>query len=420
MGIGDFFQDIGDALVPESVENWAGGVAGGVSTIAGQLGNVAQGVGWAANPTHWDDIGRGVGNAAEFIAENPGQVWDTAFEVGRYVVKDQLLDPKNLAINLALTGATIATGGGSAGILAARAAQWGRAGNAAFRAAKGAEAGTSMMRAGRLAFQGARAAENAGDVVGAARVGGRLSRFMGKADDVLGKEVEFRQGARSFLSEHTGGLINKQGSVGTRARNWAAEKIAPEGAGLGRQVLAQSVGVNPARPVLSGVSGGSQGLANTAWRARRANMYQGRADVVSEAGHVGRDINQAVNDPLKFAMRKSREHGYEPLDYAAQAGKYLAKKAGAKVMKEMGGGGEKKRPVAATETATTSTGYTAPTLQTGTSTGYGRRSSQARVTGEGLETESSTIEPMYMPRQDAFYGSINQTYAEQTDDLERV
>src|SRR5262245_44501595 len=219
MGIGDFFQDVGDFIVPESVEDWAGGVAHGIGTIAG-------GAGWALNPTHWDDMVRGTARGVNWVAEHPGQAWDTGFEIGRHIVKEELLDPKNLAINLGLTAASIATGGGSSGLLAARMLKMGKAGATAFRAARSAEEGASMVRAIGAGVRGARSIERGvgvvRDVSRAADVAedvGALGKVTRGVNRALDAPAQLRRGTREMLSDVTGGLINREGSFVTRHRN---------------------------------------------------------------------------------------------------------------------------------------------------------------------------------------------------------
>jgi hypothetical protein len=403
MGLNDMF----DAVVPESVENWVGGAVGGAGAVLSHVDDLARAGAWAVNPTHYDDIARGAAKAAQFVGENPGKIWDTGFEIGRYMVKDQLLDPKNLAINLALGAGSLATGGGTGGILAARMINMSRAGGAALKAARGAEGVTQSLRAARAGWQTARAVENIGDVAGAARTAGRVSRALDKADSVLGKEVQLRQKLREVTP-----FMNNEGSMLTRGRNALAESIAPEGSGLLRQAVGQSVGVTTARPVVPGVSGAAQNVSNMAWRARRADRYQGMADTVSEAGHVGRDIAQAESDPLKFGIRKANEHGYDPVGMATKtASKAVAKKA----YKALGGG-ERKRTSAYTDMATgaptTYAGYQAPPANVGGPVIPTGR--QAQLSGEGYETVSTQLRPI--GRSTSFYEATNRTYADQAEE----
>ena len=61
MGIGDFLSGVGDAIVPEAVEDFAGsavsgaadlgsGIVHGAQAAAGIVGDAAQGAAWVANP----------------------------------------------------------------------------------------------------------------------------------------------------------------------------------------------------------------------------------------------------------------------------------------------------------------------------------------------------------------------------------
>jgi hypothetical protein len=268
-------------------------------------------------------------------------------------------------------------------------------------------------RAGKVWDRGQEAYGAATDPVGYAtdkvggRFGGRVGRAIDKVDDVLGKEVQLRQALREATP-----FMNNQGSFVTRHRNQLADVISPEGSGLLRQAVGQSVGVNTARPVVSGVGSGAQNVANMAWRAKRANRYQGAADSVSEAGHLGRDIAQAESDPLKFGIRKANEHGYDPVGMATKAGQKVATKTAQKAL-----GGEKKRTSYSDMTAGTSGVYTgmqapaAPTAVGGPVISSGR---QARVTGEGYDTVTNQLRPI--GRSSSFYAATNRTYADQAEE----
>src|SRR6185436_9232320 len=137
MGLGDFVHGVGEAV-----------------------GNVAKGVAWVARPDHWDDIAEGVGKGVEFVAEHPGQAWDTAFEVGRAVVKDQM-DPVNLAINAGLIAATVATGGAAAPAFIAKLGL----------GAKSLEAGLTAAKVGETIAEGAKVADTVIEGANAVKTG---------------------------------------------------------------------------------------------------------------------------------------------------------------------------------------------------------------------------------------------------------
>ena len=123
MGLGDFFKGVGDAAT-----------------------NALKAQAYLVNPTHWDDVVEGVGGAANFVAKNPGKTWDTGFEVGRAMVKDQL-DPVNLAITAGLTAASVATAGAASPLLMAKLGLSAKTVQAGITATKGIDTGMDAMRA---------------------------------------------------------------------------------------------------------------------------------------------------------------------------------------------------------------------------------------------------------------------------------
>jgi hypothetical protein len=155
MGLGDFLSGVKDAAV-----------------------NVGKGAAFIADPRNLDDIAEGVGKAAEFVVENPGKTWDTAFEVGRAVVKDQL-DPMNLAINAGLIGLTVATGGAAAPAFLAKAGLAAKSAEAGLTAGKAVSAGTTAVKA-------AKAADTAMDVAKGVKTTAKAVETMGD----IGKGVE--------------------------------------------------------------------------------------------------------------------------------------------------------------------------------------------------------------------------------------
>ena len=314
MGLGDFFSD-----AVEKVGDIGGGIIHGAGTALSYTDDLVRGAAWAARPDHWDDIGRGVGNVAEFIGENPGKIWDTGFEVGRHIVKEEILDPKNLAINLALTGATIATGGGAGAALVGRMAL----GAKALRTARIGEEAMVGVRAGRLAMAGRRASRFATKVDDVLEAGPQAGRAIRRA--VTGKDMGFIAGRRNALGEAIagteGGLV--RGALGDIAR----------GSAFRPNVVAQS-------------TRGSQAIANTAWRGRRASTYANRLEGTETAGHLGEELYQINKNPLGYAM----EHGGK--EAVAKSANLAAKQVAKKAMK----GGERKR-VIPQESGTVGDGY---------------------------------------------------------------
>jgi hypothetical protein len=202
MGLGDFFEGVKDAAV-----------------------NVGKGAAWAVNPTHWDDIAEGVGKGVEFVAEHPGKAWDTAFEVGRAVVKDQL-DPVNLAINAGLIAATVATGGAAAPAFIAKmglTAKSAEAGLSAVKAidtvgdvAKAASTATKAVEAGSTALK---AADTAGDVARGVRTGAKALDVAGdvaKTADTVTDAA--RTGSKAMQLVDKGLGLGEKGKWMTRAQ----------------------------------------------------------------------------------------------------------------------------------------------------------------------------------------------------------
>ena len=159
-----------------------------LDSAAKATGNAVKGAAWVANPTHYDDIARGAGKAAEFVVEHPGQTAHIAGEVGKAIVKDQL-KPQNLAINAALIGATVLTGGAAAPALAAKLGLGAKSIEAGVAAGEGIEAGATALKAGTTAVEAGSTALKAGET--AAEVGNAASKTtkaLRVADKVLGAE----------------------------------------------------------------------------------------------------------------------------------------------------------------------------------------------------------------------------------------
>lgn len=400
MGLGDF---LGGAA--ESVGHWVGGVAEGVGTVVTHLDDIARGAAWAVNPTHYDDIARGVGNTAEFIGEHPGQIWDTGFEVGRYLVKDQLLDPKNLAINVGMLGLSAATAGGASGMMAARVANWTREGVEAIRGVRGIEEVASGARAIEGGIGAAEAAEAAST---AARSAGRVEGFMQRADKLLGGPG-MGERARERLTGEAYGLVN-------RSRNALAANVAERG-GLAGQIASQSISVGRARPIIEGSRVG-QGVSDVMWLNRQKDRIESTAGTVSKLGQEGRDLTQAVTNPLGFGLRKAKEHGYDVEGMAREEIGKLGEKAAMKAMK--GGKQKPKRSSAYGDMAGGGGGYANYSAADGGAVGPVGGGGTARVTHEGEETYSSQINPMAGRRRSNFYAGTNETYGSQQSDRDEL
>jgi hypothetical protein len=287
MGLGDFLSGVKDAAV-----------------------NVGKGALWVADPRHLDDIAEGAGKAVEFVAENPGKTWDTAFEVGRAVVKDQL-DPVNLAINAGLLAATVATGGAAAPAFIAKLGMGAKSLEAGVAAAKGidtavdvakgvstgvkaVEAGSQALKAADTARDvagavktGAKALDVAEDAAGAARTGSKVMRGVDKA---LGLEPgKFGTKASNILNP----LENSRFGMAA-ARERGAQRMLEAGGeapGLARQVGAAML------------QGGGRGAGGPAQLAGMSDKVYGAQKMLARGEAIGRRAHQAgqFNEGVKVA-----------------------------------------------------------------------------------------------------------------------
>lgn len=407
MGWGDFISEVGD---------WAEGVGHGAQAVvhAGQeigkdIGAIGKGVGWVANPYHYDDIAHGVGAAGSFVANHPGQTWDIGFGIGKQLLKDELLDPKHLAINLGLTAATVLTGGGAGAALATRLGEGAlgvirgtRIGSSLLREAKGIEEGVATARA---ISTGVRTAEEVGGVARGAEEAGGFSRALSRVDNILSPNAR------------TEGL-KAQWKPGTIVRNQIANRIeagaGEGGASIARQMASDWVRQSATKPVFrEGTSELAQTISTNAWRARRANTLRGRAETVGNAGGVGESLYQAETHPVKFALGLAEQHGYDPRGAAQKAMQGVAKEATKKVLNT---GSERKHPVLDATASQPMAPLRQPTYDAGmvASPGY-PRSSTANAQASGYETVRSEVGPITVgSRRSSFYNGVDTAYQRQS------
>jgi hypothetical protein len=401
MGMGDFLSDIGDAIVPEAVEDWAGGISHGAQAVAGMAGNVAQAGMWAANPTHWDDIGRGVGAAANFVADNPGQTWDIAFEVGRHIVKEELLDPKNLAINLALTGATLATGGAAGAAWLAKAGKTGmtaiRSTRVGARVLRGAKEAEGAVAGARALSTGAKWADRTGDVIGDAR---DARRMVDRIDSFISPNARLEG-------------LKAQFSPGYRARGAIANRIEGQAPGIGRQMFADYVRQSATKPVFTeGASKAAQTIGTNVWRAKRVGVKVRQGQLIGAAGGAGEEVFQATTNPLGYAIGKARAHGYDPVSLAQKALKGGATKAGMKALDASSQGRQRRDEPMAMQPGPD---YSIATSAGGESTPY-RTGRGAGPRVSEYQTESADVGPITVGRRrSAFYEGTTMAYGTQSE-----
>lgn len=290
MGLGDFVQGIGEAAA-----------------------NVGKAAAWTANPTHWDDIGRGVGNVAEFVAENPGKTWDMGFEVARSIAKDQL-DPVNLAINAGLIGLTVATGGAAAPALLAKV---GLGAKSVQAGVEGAKIVDTVADTARAVKSGVKAIDIAGDV---AKVGSEISQGAGRIASFARSAAETTKLDTALdvgkFSRYLSPIETRAGSGAFRAN--LGQKIlsggAKEAPSLGRQVAAAVVqGTGRRAPTqLAGMSDEVYGAQKMLWRgkqmARVGGQVAGAPGQVESAQHgvaIAADPEGAAMDYASDRMNKS-------------------------------------------------------------------------------------------------------------------
>lgn len=301
MGLGDFFSDIGEGIV-----DTATGLAQGAATVVTHLDDVGRGAGWLANPYHWDDVAEGVGNVGQFIGEHPGQIWDTGFEIGRHMVKEEILDPKNLAINLGLTAATVFTGGGAGAALATRLT------GGALKAVKAGEEVISATRAGRAVMTGLRAARESETAIGAARW---AERGMSALEAPTRAAAQVR---KAVTGSELGVIAGGRGRVANRILGEAGDA-----AGLGRRVTAEVVRGSVTRPTLAAdATASTRAIANLGYVNARQSRFKGLAHSAETGGTIGREMYKANKNPYAYAYGKADEVGL--VDKAQQ---YVARKA---------------------------------------------------------------------------------------------
>lgn len=361
MGLGDFLGGVGDALVPEAVEDMAGaavhgvssaatGLVHGVETAVDTVGSVAQGAGWALDPHHWDDIQHGIGAAGSFIAQHPGQSWDIAFEVGRHVVKEELLDPKNLAINLGMLAATTLTGGGAGAAWIAKIGEGARAGIGAVRAARGVEEIGALSRAGRAAGSAMAASETAWKAARAERAamsGVRAGEAVSEATGMLGRAAEKVTDVAEFMPRQFArarqAVTGNELGVVARGRASLAGTFEGSSPGLAREMVGDVIrGSKFAPSVTAGQSGAR--FAQSAYAVHRGQANIGHVEAVGTAGTVGENVYQIKKNPEAWAAKKA---GVGAADIEAARAGYRTLRGAQKLKENLGENKteEKKAPV---------------------------------------------------------------------------
>lgn len=327
MGLGDFFNGLADSTVHIT------------ESAAGATKNAVKAVGWAAQPSHWDDIGRGAVKGAEFVghhvedvvkaggflATHP-QYWGDA---AKKMIVDQFTNPVNIVTNVAMLGLTVATGGAAgAGFIgeaagavegvatAAKAAEVGEGVATGVRAARTAEGAAEAAKAAETASAVSRGGEAAGT---ASRLREGAQGFQGRLDAFQQLPTKIHQGVRESLGLNPLTLTQ-------RARQGLAEGflertggIESQGSGMfehARQFVGQRIANAPGAPSL--VGGGDAGkFAEVNYRANRvASQVSTVKDLRTNLQNKAMMV-EAVADPKKAAVGLAKQHKGDIIQFAA-------------------------------------------------------------------------------------------------------
>lgn len=258
-----------------------------VKDVGGAIETVNKAAVYAVNPAHADDIVKGAATVGQTVAEHPGIIKD----VGVSMLKEEL-KPKNLLINAALIGATVATGGAAApAAFAARTAWAARAaktGVTAARAAEGVEAGIEAGKVARTAKRAMEVGRAAQKAIEGGKDAGRVGRAVEEINDVRRTLSPIAQRTHAFRT-----------AMGERALAAGVE----EGATAG-----------PVRQVAANLIQGTGGIGKTtrmAGQTENAYQMQQQARYVRTArssvskAKAAPAVASALADPEGYAMRKA-------------------------------------------------------------------------------------------------------------------
>lgn len=331
MGLGDFISGIGE------------GVGEIASSAGGAIKNTAKVAGWVANPTHWDDIGRGAVKGAEFVghhiedtakgveflASHP-QYWG---ETAKKMIVDQFTNPVNIAANVAMLGLTVATGGAagagfigeaaevaegvSTGVKAARAAEETastvKTAEGAAEVAKsvsvydqGAEAAASTASRGNSFQRGAQAVQSKLDA--ASQLPTKIHQSIRESLGLnpLSMTQRARQGLAEGFLERTGGLEVRQ-----------TEGAVQQGLEHARQFVGQRIANAPGAPSLVG-GGEASDVAKLNYRANKISSQISAVKDFRSNLHTKALEVQAVADPEKAAIGLAKAHKGDILKFGAR------------------------------------------------------------------------------------------------------
>lgn len=368
MGFGDFLSGAGDALnvvtggpvrraifggedplapnnlVTEATDIGKGLYEGGKLSV--QMSQIPRKVLTEA-VLHPTEITEHLGSAARTAQEafnHRRQIADLGLTVGKKVLEEQL-DPKNIALNVALIAAT---GGASAGVEAGAAGMAGvraykegatameayRTARAAMTVAKGARAGAAVVE-GEKAAETAKVATETADVVaaGTKRGGWFSGATRGEATGPTGmleRYGNWRAGIKGDIRQGLG--MPRQGVLAQQRQRLAAkvgERIGTEG--FAPELIGRSIAGVPGAPTTGGFAAeslnrGRSGLA--AYKdVQKAQTYTPLMHAISDPGAAA----------TEFGLRQVKAHKGEIAKFAASHADDIAK-----IGKKVFGGGEEK------------------------------------------------------------------------------
>ena len=293
MGLGDFLSGVKDAAV-----------------------NVAKGAAWVADPRNLDDIAEGAGKAASFVAKNPGKTWDTAFEVGRAVAKDQL-DPVNLAINAGLLAATVATGGAAAPAFVAKLGMGAKSLEAGVSAAKGIDTAVDVAKGVKT---GLKAADVASDTLKAADTVKDVAKGVETVSDTAKTGSKLMRAVDKGLGLDPGRFGTKASNVLNPLENSRFGAAAMRQRGAQRMLEAGGESPGLVRQVGAAMlQGGGRGAGGPAQLAGMSDKVYAAQKMAARAGAVGKRLDQAgmINEGVEVAadpMKAAEDAAYAEAD----------------------------------------------------------------------------------------------------------
>ena len=338
--------------------------------------------------THPMDIPEHLGSVVrtgQEVFNHRRQIADVGIEVGKKVIADQL-DPKNIAINVALLAAT---GGGSALATAGEAGLEGvqayRAGATAAEAFSTAKTAMTTAKAARTAVEGAEAVnvgERALQAGEEARRGGSFfsgatrSTQAGEAEGLGGYVERYGNKRASMMGDLRENLGMNRLSLAQRGRAWAgqqfAERVGTEG--FLKETAGRMITGAPGAPETGGLA------AESLYRGRSGMAAYKDIQRTRTAAKTYTPLLQVAEDPAgaltKFGVQEVKAHKAEIGEFATKHGGEFAAKHGDEAVEKYAKDkllhrdeAKASKPVQQQQQQDTSftptSSWTAPTLSTG-------------------------------------------------------